>query len=398
MTVVQRGPSAPVRSAEARRAEPARGARVLILCADIGEGHVTVARALAARLRQRPEVDAVEMRDDLRVMGPWFGAFMDRGFHAHLDGIGQPNRAVRRLSYELGYRVFFERPVPRAAAHLALAALGQRGLRATISGFGADVVVTEFPVLSAGLGQLRAMGRLGVPVCSSISDPAGLYFWAHPGIDLHLLCWPEAVAEANRIAGPGRAAAVRPPIDERFLTPLPSATARRLLDLPEAGPVVVVSGGGWAVGDLAGAAEIVLRAVPDASVVCLAGRSEDVRRRLEASYGASARVRVLGFTDRMPELLAAADVLIHTTGGTTALEARVAGCRLINFDTSVAHVRAHARAMAAQGYADFAPDGDALAAALPCALARPAPAPLGVDGLPDAGDLILQVAHRREAR
>src|SRR5205807_9307349 len=103
MTVVQRAPSAPARPAEARSPPPARGARVLILCADIGEGHVTVARALAARLRQRPEVDTVEMRDDLRVMGPWFGAFMDRGFHAHLDGIGQPDRAVQRFSYELGY-------------------------------------------------------------------------------------------------------------------------------------------------------------------------------------------------------------------------------------------------------------------------------------------------------
>jgi UDP-N-acetylglucosamine:LPS N-acetylglucosamine transferase len=141
-----------------------------------------------------------------------------------------------------------------------------------------------------------------------------------------------------------------------------------------------------------------LRTLPEAFVVCLAGRSEEVRGRLTAAYGASPRVRVLGFTDRMPELLAAADVLIHTTGGTTALEARLKGCRLINFDTSVAHVRAHARAMAEQGYADFAPDRDALAAALPPALARASPPPLVLDALPDAAELILQVATRREAR
>ena len=37
------------------------------------------------------------------------------------------------------------------------------------------------------------------------------------------------------------------------------------------------------------------------------------------------RVHVYGFTDKMPELLAAADVLVHSTGGVTCLEAMAAG-------------------------------------------------------------------------
>jgi processive 1,2-diacylglycerol beta-glucosyltransferase len=383
-----------------------RRLRVLVLCAEIGEGHVTVARSLAAGLQADERVEAVELRTDLEVMGRRFGRFMTGGFHVHLDGIG--------WTYELAYRIFFERRIPRAAGQLALAALGGRGLKRTIAEFRADVVVTEYPVLSAALGQLRALGRMPVPVCSSISDPAGLYYWAHPGIDLHLLAWPEAQAEVDRIAGPGRAVPVRPPIDPRFLEPLPTDEARTRLQLPPAGAgrVVVVSGGGWGLGDLTGAVEIALTtggaertsapsgaagaagAAGEMTVIVLAGRSDAAARRLHQRFDDDPRVRVVGFTEQMPELLAAADALIHTTGGTTALEARVSGCPLINYGTGVAHVRAHARALAKLGVAEWAPDRAALPAVLTRALAAGRREPLDVAALPPAADLIIELGLR----
>jgi processive 1,2-diacylglycerol beta-glucosyltransferase len=360
--------------------------RVLVMCADIGEGHVTVARSLAASLRARDDVARVDFRTDLEVMGPRFGRFMTNGFRVHLDAVG--------WSYELAYRVFFELGAPRHAAHLALAALGGRGLRRTIADSGADVVVVEYPVLSAALGQLRALGRLHVPVCSSISDPAGLYYWAHPGIDLHLLSWAEAAPEVERIAGSGKAAAVRPLVNPRFNDAPPRGDARAATGLPPDAPLVLVSGGGWGLGDLVGATEIALQTAPESQVIALAGRSERAHRRLTAVHGDDPRVRVLGFTERMPELLAAADALIHTTGGTTALEARVVGCPLINYGTGPAHVRAHSRVMAEQGLADWAPDRGGLGTALARTLKRGRPAPLQVAQLPDAAELVVARARR----
>ena len=362
-----------------------RGVRVLVLCADIGEGHVTVARSLVNALSRRDDVESVELRADLEVMGHRFGRFMTNGFHLHLDRVG--------WTYELAYRVFFERSLPRRAAQQALAALGGRGLRRTIGAYAADVVVTEYPLLSAALGVLRSAGRLDVPVCASISDPAGLHYWAHPGIDLHLLSWPEAQAEVEQIAGPGRAAVVRPLVDERFMSPPPRASARAALFLPDRVRVVLVSGGGWGLGDLAGATRVALDTTGgDTRVLCLAGRNDRVREQLLTTYGRDSRVRVLGFSDQMPALLVAADAIVHTTGGTTALEARVVGCPLINFGTGVAHVRAHAIALADRGLAEWAPDRAALAPALDHVLSRPRPLPLAAERLPDAASLVVAVA------
>ena len=96
----------------------------------------------------------------------------------------------------------------------------------------------------------------------------------------------------------------------------------------------------------------------------------------------------------MPELLAASDALIHTTGGTTALEARVVGCPVINYGMGPAHVRAHARAMAARGLAEWAPNRAALPAALTKTLQRARPAPLQTAQLPDAAELVVARARR----
>jgi UDP-N-acetylglucosamine:LPS N-acetylglucosamine transferase len=160
---------------------------------------------------------------------------------------------------------------------------------------------------------------------------------------------------------------------------------------------VLVSGGGWGLGDLTGATEVALAAVPDGIVICLAGRSARIRQELLGAYANDSRVRVLGFTEEMPDLLAAADALVHTTGGTTALEARVVGCPLVNYGTSVAHVRAHARAMAAQGLADWAPDRDALGPALARTLARPRPEPVAIEALPNAAELVVRLARGKPA-
>lgn len=348
---------------------------------------MAVARSLAGDLAARDDVEAVELCADLDVMGRRFGRFLTSGFERHLGG---PS-----WSYELAYRVFFERALPRGAAHLALAALGSRGLRQRIAEFGADVVVAEYPVLSAALGQLRLLGRLTTPVCSSISDPAGLYYWAHPGIDMHLLSWPESMAEVDRIAGPGRATVVRPPLGRGLLEPPSRPEARATLGLPLTAPVILVSGGGWGLGDLAGAAEITLITDSHAIAVLLAGRNLELQRRLDLAYADNPRVRVLGFTERMPELLAAADAIVHTTGGTTALEARVAGCRLINYGRGIAHVRAHARAMEELGIAEWAQDRTELGPALARALERGRPARLEIDALPPAADVVLRVGRAR---
>ena len=55
--------------------------------------------------------------------------------------------------------------------------------------------------------------------------------------------------------------------------------ARAALGLPRDGKVVLVSGGGWGVGDLEGAVDAALGVEQRRAVVCLCGRNEGLRAR-----------------------------------------------------------------------------------------------------------------------
>jgi processive 1,2-diacylglycerol beta-glucosyltransferase len=160
-----------------------------------------------------------------------------------------------------------------------------------------------------------------------------------------------------------------------FLTPPTGAEARRRLGLPAEGRVVVVSGGGWAVGDLTGATRAALDAGASV-VVALCGRNDEARTRLAARFGHEPRVRAVGFTDRMPDVLAAADALVHSTAGLTVLEALVVGCPTISYGWGRGHVRVNNEAFARHGLARVARTPAELTIALGDALGtRPAPYP-----------------------
>jgi hypothetical protein len=165
----------------------------------------------------------------------------------------------------------------------------------------------------------------------------------------------------------------KPPTAREFEQPRDQADARRALALPESGKVITVSGGGWGIGDLIGAAEAAL-GVDGATVLCLCGHNERARVRLAARFGSEPRLRVMGFTDRMSDVLAASDALIHSTAGLTVLEAIIRGCPVISYGFGYGHVRASNRALERFGLAQVARRPTELPAALEAALSqRPEP-------------------------
>ncbi len=198
------------------------------------------------------------------------------------------------------------------------------------------------------------------PTVATITDLTGLFFWAQPGIDSHLVMYGESMSSVERIAGRGSAQLVRPLISSEFLDERPQMESRQALGLPKEGRMVVVSGGGWGVGDIEGAVRAIAGIPHVSAIVCLAGRNEQLCERLESDFADEPRVRVYGFTERMPEILAAADTLVHSTGGVTCLEAKATGTPVVSYGLPVGHARLNTRAMADLGLLRLANDTDEL--------------------------------------
>jgi UDP-N-acetylglucosamine:LPS N-acetylglucosamine transferase len=319
-------------------AERARPRRVLILSADVGEGHATAARALAEQLETHPIPTEVTVIDGLEAMGHLLRLVVEDGYRVQLR--------FMPWSYTVFYTLLEHVPPVRWMVRRVLYLFGSRSLARHIAELDPDVVVSTYPVITVVLARLRRTGAVRCPTVATITDLTGLFFWAQPGIDTHLVCYGESVPAVERIAGEGSARLVQPLISANFLRPRCPLEARRALGLPEHGRMVMVSGGGWGVGDIEGAVHELCRAQEISSIVCLAGRNEPLAAKLRTTFTAEPRVHVYSFTDKMPELLGAADVLVHSTGGVTCLEAKAAGVPVISYGLPVGHASLNTRAMA----------------------------------------------------
>lgn len=355
--------------------------RVLILTAAIGAGHDAPARRLEEGLRERAPDARVVVEDGLRAMG--------RVLERAILGGSDFHTAWGNLMFELSYRLLHHVPPTRRLGSWLLWAFGGRGLRRLIRGQRPDVVVSTYPAVTEVLGRLRARGRLDVPVASVITDLAGLRYWSHAGIDLHLVTHPESVEEVRAVAGRTTAVtAVSGLSDPAFLVPREQEHARAALELPAGGKVVVISGGGWGVGDVVGAIEEVLGLDATLALV-LCGHNETLRASVDARFADRERVRALGFTDRMPDVLAAADALVHATAGLTVLEALVRGCPTISYGWGRGHIRANNRAFLRFGLADVATGRRELRASLERALQARRPPDASLAALPSAAAVVL---------
>ena len=185
---------------------------------------------------------------------------------------------------------------------------------------------------------------------------------------------PETIEEVESIAGPGSVRWAKPPTSPAFLAARSRDDARRALGLPTDGTkVIAVSGGGWGVGDLLGATRAALQ-VPDARVLCLCGRNDKLRARVSRELGGEPRLRVMGFTDRMGDVLAASDALVHSSAGLTVLEAIIRGCPVISYGFGYGHVRVSNQALLRFGLAQVARNVSDIGPALDRALEhRPEP-------------------------
>jgi UDP-glucose 4-epimerase len=344
----------------------AKPRQVLIISADIGEGHDLPARAVAREFKDEDPDAQVSIVNGLPAMG------------AVLTKVLRENSAFMfqwvPWWFDLQYRLFMYFGPTRWISRTLLRLMGSRGLMRLIKAHDPDLIVSTYPGVTAILGELRRRGRLDVPCYSSITDLAGLHFWAHPGIDLHFITHPESAEEVEQIAGPGSVRWAKPPTSSSFLAFRDRADARRALALPPDAKVIAVSGGGWGVGDLAGATQAALDHQSDAIVLCLCGRNDKLRAKIARRFADEPRLRLMGFTDRMGDVLAASDTLVHSSAGLTVLEAIIRGCPVISYGFGYGHVRASNAALERFGLAQVAPTQKDLGPALDIALAsRPEP-------------------------
>ncbi len=293
-------------------------AKVLILTAGYGEGHNSAARALQAAFQEQPGV-AAELVDLFALRAPRLNQVSRRGYLRLINSApGLWNRLYRWLDES-----------PRAPWLFRALAGHRRLLGRLIAEKRPVALVSTYPVYAWLLNQLRREGRFFCPHFTVVTDAltinsvwyrtasagwfvtdadsaAFLRLRGVPADRVHVSGFPVALAFADRPAH------LTPP------DPIRPAQPRRVLFMINTGRARA----------LATARALLQR--PDWHLTITAGRDEDLRRQLVAlARGAAATCDVLGWTDRIPELLMTHHVVISKAGGATTQESINALCPLL---------------------------------------------------------------------
>ncbi|WP_370103237.1 glycosyltransferase [Streptacidiphilus sp. MAP12-20] len=328
---------------------------MLVITGSVGAGHDGVAAELARRL----EADGVrtETRDFLAALPRYQRAVLRDGYAlsaTHVPAVfdwffrcGEHDSLARRLTLRVC-----------RAARPAVARWVDEGY---------DAVVTTFPFAAQTLGSLKEDGSLLAPTVCYLTDPAPHRLWVHPALDAHLTVTEATAAEGTarygvpmEVAGPLVPTAVGRPLD-----PAERRRVRAELGIGDDRTMALMVTGSLGMGDIVASVEAV-RAAPRTVPVVLCGRNERVLRQVAALSGAVA----LGWRDDVPQLLSAADVLVHNAGGLSLTEALVAGLPAVSYEVIAGHGSANAATLAASGLAPWPRSPAELADALAAQAAR----------------------------
>jgi len=160
--------------------------------------------------------------------------------------------------------------------------------------------------------------------------------WIHPNVDLYLVRSSAAEPAVRRFSPDARVLVIPPAVRPEFYRPPAQRTARIGLGVREEGRCVLLVAGSRGEASLADIADALAGA--GLNVLAVAGYSARLEHRLCHVAERRPNLLVFGFTDRMPELMAAADLVITIPGG-TCMEARTIGRPLLLLDLVQGHGR-----------------------------------------------------------
>jgi processive 1,2-diacylglycerol beta-glucosyltransferase len=296
--------------------------KILVLHASVGAGHTRAAKAVAAALAlESPETQVVVV-DALDLARPLFRRAYGKGYLDLVD------KAPALFGYL--FEITDRRPSPRALGDRLRRAVQRWGvgdLSDLLTGGGWDAIVNTHFLAPELISALRRAGELNAPQLTVVTDFDAHRIWAHDPCERY--CVASATAAAS-LRGHGVAASAIEitgiPVDPAFSVPVSRDAARRAFGLSGGYPVVVQSAGGHGVGPLEDVYRALLASTVPSEIVVVCGRNEAARQSLGKIRPPSRhRVKLLGFTERMRELMSVADLLVTKPGGLTVSEALACG-------------------------------------------------------------------------
>lgn len=299
--------------------------RILVLSASVGAGHLRAAQAVELALRELAPDAHVENVDMLRFTNAAFRRVYGK-FYLDL---------VNKAPYVLGYFYDLMDRQPSAQhktdrLRLAVERLNLRPFISFMQNQHWDLVVNTHFLPAEIIACLRGKGELATPQFTVTTDFETHRLWVNQPCERYFTATGEGAAYLAHWGVP--AADVRVtgiPIHPVFSRPKSRDECLVRQQLTGGRPIILQLAGGFGVGPISQIFKALLDIDVPLELVVVAGRNEALKNELDhAAVPERHRVRVLGFTEQIDELMRVADMVVTKPGGLTTSEALAYGAAL----------------------------------------------------------------------
>lgn len=292
---------------------------ILIVSASIGSGHTQAAKAVRdeiTRFSPAPNITVVDFLDGKSSLG----LLIKEAYLKMIDVF--PN------AYDLLYR-WSQGPFPGTNVKNLTALLMKARMRQLIQDCHPDLIIFTHPFPCCAAAYLRRTQKLTTPLVAVITDFVAHQLWIHEEVDAYFVANQEIrVALSENGICPDRIFVTGIPISPMF-----GNTSRQRLRKQTDKPTVLIMGGGLGLGAVEQAVLSMTAMKTPCRIVVVTGNNTRLRERLLNIKSMSPHpLRVIGYTDRVHELMADASVLITKPGALTCSEALAMELPLLLYD------------------------------------------------------------------
>lgn len=292
--------------------------RVLIVSTSAGTGHVRAAEALQKAFANDPRVEAVANIDALHYTNKLF-----RDFYSKLY-----IQLVRSAPQVLGWLYkSSDEPWKGDEVRLRLDRLNTLPLVKFIRKFKPDITVCTHFMPTGIISHLIAKGLLDARLSVVVTDLDMHAMWLSRVFHRYFVAIDETRAHLEALGLPRERITVSGiPIDPVFAEPIDRRAVRLNYGLDPDKTTLLLSAGALGVSPTEIAVGRLMQLRNETQTVVICGRNEELQARVAAIVGAgNPRFKIMGYSDKMHELMKISDLFVGKPGGLTTSEALACG-------------------------------------------------------------------------
>lgn len=304
-----------------RELAPTAKRRVLIISTSSGTGHVAAGAALAKVFAQDDRAGEVVHEDALRFTNKFFRDFYSKGYTSMVRSAPTFFGWAYRSSDELW---------KTDSLRLRIDRLNTGPLVRFIRRFDPHITVCTHFMPAGLISHLIETKALRTRLAVVVTDFDCHAMWLSRTFHRYFVAIEEAKAHLEALGFPGHRITISGiPIDPLFSTRIHRAEARVRYGLAPDRTTLLLSTGSLGIGPEQIVAQL-KRLRHDVQTIVVCGRAEDLRRRIEEQVrDVISCFCVLGYSERMFELMQMADLFIGKPGGMTTAEALACGLPMV---------------------------------------------------------------------